>query len=265
MGGRMKQFIVITGEAESGKDTVARYLAEYFEEEGERVIITHYADLLKYTCESFFGWDGKKDMYGRSLLQRVGTEYVRDQLSKSFWIDYVWNMLDFSKDRWDTVIIADARYDNEIDVKPRAKKIDADASVKTIKVARNKKSSLSDEQKKHSSESGVNNIDTDYVINNNGDLHRLREEARVIATKIDEIKNDKVYPGDVIKYKDGGTDHYAIVLEAEMHPNMISVLSLDCESFMIFKENKEDRMEVIGSVSEELNDMLSMAKLISKK
>lgn len=265
MGGRMKQFIVITGEAESGKDTVANTLAEYYTQNGKRVIITHYADLLKYTCEAFFDWDGIKDTYGRSLLQRVGTELIREQLGEAYWVSYVWNMLNFSKDKWDVAIIADARYENEIDVEPRAKLIDDDAVFKTIKITRKKPNSLSETQRKHSSEANIDNIKTDYEIENNGDLHRLREEAKVIATKISDCRSRKIYSGDVIKYKDGGTDHYAIVLEADKYPNMVSVLSLDCESFMIFKESEEDHIEVVGSVSEELNDVLSMAKLISKK
>ena len=266
MGRRgMKQFIVITGEAESGKDTVAGSLAEYFTQSGKRVIITHYADLLKYTCESFFDWDGVKDTYGRSLLQKVGTELIREQLRDTYWIDYVWDMLYFSKDKWDVAIIADARYENEIDVEPKAKKIDKDAAFATIKITRPKKNSLSEEQRKHSSEANIDGVKTDYEIKNNGDLRRLREEAKVIATSMDNTEKRDLFPGDVIKYKetDTGEEKFAIVLQINKKPVEVKVVLLVDGYAQILTSGNSKDVTVIGSVSEELNEMLSMARWIS--
>ncbi len=41
---------------------------------GYKVLIAHYADLVKYVAKTFFEWNGEKDEYGRSLLQHIGTE-----------------------------------------------------------------------------------------------------------------------------------------------------------------------------------------------
>ena len=57
----MKKVILISGKAQNGKDTVANILREVLHENGERVLVTHYADLLKYICRNYFEWDGKKD------------------------------------------------------------------------------------------------------------------------------------------------------------------------------------------------------------
>lgn len=86
------QIISISGKAQHGKDTTASYLKESLERRGKKVLITHYGDLVKYVCAAFLGWDGKKDEAGRSLLQRVGTEYVRSK-DKDYWVRFVQFML----------------------------------------------------------------------------------------------------------------------------------------------------------------------------
>ena len=53
--------ITISGKAQNGKDTTAGLLKAALEADGYKVLITHYADLLKYICKQFFGWDGQKD------------------------------------------------------------------------------------------------------------------------------------------------------------------------------------------------------------
>ena len=61
--------ITISGKARSGKDTTALLLKEALEKKGYRVLITHYADLLKFVCKEYFGWNGEKDEEGRTLIQ----------------------------------------------------------------------------------------------------------------------------------------------------------------------------------------------------
>ena len=53
--------IAISGHARHGKDTVAQMLQKQLQKDGHTVFITHYADLLKYICKTFFGWYVRKD------------------------------------------------------------------------------------------------------------------------------------------------------------------------------------------------------------
>ena len=69
--------ICISAKAQHGKDTVANFMKECLEAKEKRVLVTHYADLVKYGCKTFFNWDGQKDEKGRALLQYVGTDIVR--------------------------------------------------------------------------------------------------------------------------------------------------------------------------------------------
>ena len=53
-------YISISGQARHGKDTAAKFIKFRLEEEWERkVLIVHYADLLKHICSNYLGWDGK--------------------------------------------------------------------------------------------------------------------------------------------------------------------------------------------------------------
>ena len=46
--------ICISAKARHGKDTAAEIMKEYLEMQGKKVLITHFADLLKYLCKSLF-------------------------------------------------------------------------------------------------------------------------------------------------------------------------------------------------------------------
>ena len=45
--------ICISGKAQHGKDTVAKLIAQILEGYGNRVLITHFGDLLKYICKIY--------------------------------------------------------------------------------------------------------------------------------------------------------------------------------------------------------------------
>ena len=57
--------VLVSGKARHGKDTVAQLLYEELQFNGCKVLITHFADVLKYVCKNFLGWNGKKDEYGK--------------------------------------------------------------------------------------------------------------------------------------------------------------------------------------------------------
>ena len=107
------EIIVISGHAQHGKDTVARMIRSDLEEHGNSVLITHYGDLVKYICKTFFDWNGEKDEYGRTLLQYVGTDVIR-KAQPDFWVGFIIQILRFFPDVWDYVLIPDARFPNEI-------------------------------------------------------------------------------------------------------------------------------------------------------
>ena len=174
--------IIISGHARSGKDTTANIIDDMLCGKN-RVLITHYADLLKYICKTFFNWNGMKDGYGRGLLQYVGTDIVR-QKHPDFWVNFVANILEMFGEEWNYVIIPDARFSNEIDVLR-----DRGFDVTHIRVCRdNIDNGLTDKQRSHPSETALDEVIPEYYIQNNGDLNDLRKSVEDI---IKEITNGK--------------------------------------------------------------------------
>ena len=153
--------ICISAKARHGKDCAADYMKAEFEKKGYRVLIAHYADLVKYVSKTFFDWNGEKDEKGRTILQYVGTDVVRTQDS-NYWVDFIADMLTFFNDKWDYVLIPDTRFPNEIE---RMKEKGFD--VTSVRITRiNFESELTEAQKNHPSETSLDNYFFDYRVTN---------------------------------------------------------------------------------------------------
>ena len=168
--------ILLSGKAGHGKDTAAGMISDALERAGARVLITHYADLLKYICRTFFNWNGEKDEHGRHVLQYVGTDVIRRQ-DPDFWVRFLIVMLTWFGENWDYVIVPDARFPNEV-----TRLREDGFRVTYIRVIRPWFSgSLTDEQKKHPSETALDDIQPDAVIVNDGGLESLRAAVEILV------------------------------------------------------------------------------------
>lgn len=171
--------LLLCGKAESGKDTVAGIVKQVYEEKGKKVLIIHYADLLKFICKQYLGWDGKKDEAGRKMLQYVGTEVFRN-IDKNFWVSFVVMTIKALKSEWDLCIIPDCRFKNEVFMP-----IKAGFDVKTVRVIRDGHTNrLTDEQASHPSETELDDFAVNYEIHNAGNIADLTEEVRKMLERI---------------------------------------------------------------------------------
>lgn len=171
----MKVFC-ISGKAGSGKDTFAQMLSEELTAKGEKVLITHYADLLKYICRTFLNWNGEKDAIGRSLLQWVGTDIVREK-QPDFWVNFLISILTFFPDQWNSVIIPDCRFENEIE----SIQCHTEWTVFPLRIVRDDQNALSEKQRSHPSETSLDDFPFLYIIENTGTLEGLRASAQTFA------------------------------------------------------------------------------------
>lgn len=167
--------VCISGHARHGKDTTAEILRNVLWSRGKRVLVTHYADLLKFMCKQLFAWDGIKDEHGRHILQYVGTDIIRAQYP-DFWVDFIIQELQLFKDHWDFVLIPDCRFPNEVD---RLREEGYEAVL--LKVIRSDMQNgsadeqLTDQQKAHISETAMDHVVPDYLIENTGTLVDLTD------------------------------------------------------------------------------------------
>ncbi len=178
------RIIAISGKARHGKDTAASILKEKLESEGYKVLVTHYGDLLKHICRSFFGWDGGKDEAGRHILQYVGTDVIKE-IQPDFWVDFIVDVLRFFPSEWDYVLIPDCRFPDEISGLKSA-----GFDVTHLRVIRkNFESPLSAEQQKHSSETALDNYVPDYCIENSGTKEEL---GYIVSDWFDRYKQERI-------------------------------------------------------------------------
>lgn len=172
------KIITISGHAQNGKDFCANLIKQKLETRGEKVLIAHYADLLKYICKTFFGWDGQKNIEGRTLLQYVGTDVIR-QKNPDYWINFLIGIINLFPDEWDYVIIPDTRFPNENDLMKEY------FDVTTVRITRpNFDNGLTEDQQKHESETALDNYGFDFYIVNNGDSSINGEIDRLINNMI---------------------------------------------------------------------------------
>lgn len=172
----IRKIILLSGRAEAGKNTMADLIADHL----DNTVNIAYADRLKDVCIRYFNWDGNKDEKGRTLLQRIGTDVVRNKIPY-FWVREVAQLIEVFEDEFDCITISDVRFPNEIQY---MKNLFGDKVV-TVKVIRdNYVSSLTEEQKNHPSETSLDNYIFDYYINNDSDLFNLNIKVKTLLKRL---------------------------------------------------------------------------------
>jgi hypothetical protein len=175
----MKKIILISGKACHGKTTAANIIKMQIEKMGYRAIIVNFASYLKFICEKYYGWDGKKGEAGRQILQKVGTDIARS-IEPDFWVNATWDFIRVFCTDTDYVIIDDVRFINEVEFfKKRG------ISSVSIRVHReNFKSSLTPEQLIHKSEIDLDEYPFDVWIGSESGIDNLAREVDKVFENI---------------------------------------------------------------------------------
>ena len=159
---------LISGKARSGKDTVADFMANKLP--GKTVKIA-MADYLKYIAAKYYDWNGEKDEAGRSLIQFLGTDRIRNELGwDTFHVERACQDIKIIEDTVDYVIIPDARFKNEI-YYTKAKFPDQTTTVRVERPGFN--SPLTRAQQNHKSERDLDMFPFDHVIINEYGIEEL--------------------------------------------------------------------------------------------
>lgn len=146
--------ITISGKAGHGKDTFANNLKRNLEDLSYKVCIFHYADYIKMIAREIYGWDGNKDFKGRSILQKLG-DNLRNK-DKMLIVNELIKVLELIENDFDIALIPDARFPIEIDaIKEKWETL----SVHINRI--NYMNNLTDEQKKHITETSLDTYEYD--------------------------------------------------------------------------------------------------------
>ena len=170
--------IAIAGKARNGKSTVAEIFKNIAINNGETAIVLNYAGYLKYMCKTYMGWDGSKDIEGRSLLQNVG-DGMRKSNGESYWIDKLMDDIKSLCSDYDYVLIDDCRYLNEILIP------ESMFDTYSVTVSREGfESDLTEEQKNHRSEVALNDFNFKYKISSCSGIDNLMEPVKSLYETI---------------------------------------------------------------------------------
>lgn len=176
------KIFIVSGKARSGKDLVSDFICNYFNDKKCKKL--SYAYYLKQYVKDITNWDGSEETKPRDLLQQIGIELIKEKISDTFLIDRIIDDIRVYSYFYDIIVITDARLVNEIEI-PK-KEFD---NIITIRVNKHDDNGLTDIQKKHITETGLDNYnDFDYVINNNGNYEELNKNINDILKEVTCIK-----------------------------------------------------------------------------
>ena len=165
--------LLLSGNAEAGKSTMAKYLINKYDNYVEYALSDKLKqltfELLKLfnvsinSIDDLYDVETKKNY--RKYLQLIGTECCRKVFGDDFWCIMLNKDIKKSIAEGKNVIISDVRFLNEHSYFKQ--KYEKSINVVSIMIKRTDANSLTSEQKLHSSESEINNLKYDYEINNN--------------------------------------------------------------------------------------------------
>ena len=200
----MKKIVVAyLGRARNGKDTSAEFAIDYLNRNTD-LVSSHksFAYLLKEQAKAI-GWNGKKDVAGRTLLQSLSApikEYYNN-LAELYpdnkeYQEYKDNnyypgsvFLEIMKSSANVFHITDMRFANEAAYYEKKAK-EGNFEFVTIRIDRRDENDepyygdLTVEQRNHESETSLNGYQTTYTICNDGSLEDFQKKTEEIIKQI---------------------------------------------------------------------------------
>ena len=162
----MRVFI-IGGKANTGKNSLAKMIKEYYDNIDQKSIITEYSKYVKLMANEMLDLRDKKKP--RSFLQSLGEEF-RKTISPNVFVERMKEDILIYQKYYDNIIICDARLIPELTLmKTKYPKC------YTIHLISDKKSTLTKEEQKHITETefdNYNNFDYTIINTNKSDLKR---------------------------------------------------------------------------------------------
>lgn len=177
---------MISGKSGHGKDTAAQIMKKILENSNKRVLIIHFADLVKHYAKDYYNWQGEKNEEGRALLQKIGTEMMRN-VFPTYWAEIVGKFIYVAgqQNDFDYCIIPDWRFKNEFST---VYELNSGINkIYRIRIERKnyRNPNMTDKQYNHISETALDNTDFDWIIDNNGNLFQLEAYVRMALLYID--------------------------------------------------------------------------------
>ena len=163
------KLFVLSGHARCGKETAFQIIKNFYKD--KKVVDVSFAKPLKEYAKKIVSWDGNSESKPRDLLQNLGIELIKSKIDDKLLIRRLLEDIEVYSYFYDIIVITDARLKDEI-LSIKEKYNDA----LTIRINRNLENDLTTDQKKHITETDLDNYnDFDYIISN--DNYELLKET----------------------------------------------------------------------------------------
>lgn len=176
------KIILLGGKANSGKDSAAEYIDEYYRSRGLDVVNIQIAYYIKMYAKEIAKWDGDNETKPRQLLQDLGTELIRKQIDEYFFIKRIIQDIDIYSRYFDIITISDGRLPEEF----AAIKLAYPETVTVHLTRPNFTSRLTKDQKAHVTEALVDEIEYDYDLVNDATLEDLQMKSIELIRQIEK-------------------------------------------------------------------------------
>lgn len=176
----MKSLILICGNAGAGKTTITKMITEKYNKY-VNIALGDKVKELTFKLLKIFNipitsiddlYDTEKKKQYRYYLQNIATEAIRETFGKDIWCNLIYETVKNN----DFVIISDIRFMNEVEYFTEKFK----KSVHVIKVVKNDIEIMN-----HQSETEINTLPYDTLIENNGTLEQLQSKVINIVDSIE--------------------------------------------------------------------------------
>lgn len=177
---------IVSGKANSGKDTTCELIDNFIKLKNLKVVNLQIASYIKMYAKVISGWSGEEETKPRQLLQDLGTGIIRKKIDNDFFIKRIIDDIKVYSYYFDVITISDARLPEEIEsIKAAFDK------VYSVRIERpGFINSLSDEQKAHKTEIALDNYSNyDYTIINDSSFEALDIKARKM---VEEVLNEEI-------------------------------------------------------------------------
>ena len=171
------RIFIIGGKANTGKNTLAKYIKEYYDKKDEKSIITEYSKYIKLVANEMIDWE-ETHKKPRKFLQDLGEEY-RKAIDPNIFINRMKEDILIFQKYYQNIIICDARLIPEITLLKTKYQ-----NCYTIHLIGNNKNDLSSEEANHITETELEKYKNfDYQLEN-FDFKKLKENINKILDTI---------------------------------------------------------------------------------
>lgn len=168
------QIFIISGKAQAGKDTTAKFIHDYYTKKNQKCINLQFSSYIKMYAKNICSWNGEEETKPRTFLQDLG-QHIRNKINVDFFINRIIEDIKVYSKYYNIITISDTRLIREIE---KIKETFPESI--SIHILRKTSNNLNEKETNHKTEIELDNYHNfNHIINNDKTLKDL--ENKIIS------------------------------------------------------------------------------------